>query len=340
LAASRPGRTEQRPGLIWYIVQAVGLLGALGLIAAGFKDAPAATALFWHGFVLAAPLLFLVAPAFWRNVCPLATLNQLPRLLGFAPTRRLPRLLYRVAPKVSAGLLLLIVALRPVFLDRSAPALATLIATLLGLALAGGLLFSGKSGWCTSFCPMLTVERFYGSSALVTMPHAHCLPCAGCVRNCRDVQPAASILDLRQGSGEPGFHLAVAGALPWLCLAFFSQITVDHPAFSFLLLQTARLLLFVVTGSILCLALQRLTRLAPYRVATLHVVLALQIYYWYSVPVTLSLIGLDLPLPARLVLQGALLLFTLFWLRRAWQRDHHFRPRLLNRSVARPLRTS
>ena len=31
---------------------------------------------------LSLPVLFMVAPGVWRNICPLATSNQTPRLLG------------------------------------------------------------------------------------------------------------------------------------------------------------------------------------------------------------------------------------------------------------------
>jgi hypothetical protein len=37
----------------------------------------------WGVIIPLAPLLFLAAPGVWRNVCPLAALNQLPRLAGF-----------------------------------------------------------------------------------------------------------------------------------------------------------------------------------------------------------------------------------------------------------------
>lgn len=129
--------------------------------------ASAASALFWHGFVLPAPLLFLLAPSIWRNVCPPATLNHVPRVLGMPAGRRLPPWLQRAALPVSGVLLVLIVVLRPIWFDRSPPALATFDLLLLGLVFVGGIAFGGMSGWCTSFCPMLTIERFYGSSPLL-----------------------------------------------------------------------------------------------------------------------------------------------------------------------------
>ncbi|HWE60930.1 MAG TPA: hypothetical protein VHB98_04395 [Chloroflexota bacterium] len=335
LAVRHPTVTgPPRPRLpaLWYALQAAGVLAAGALIAAGYMGAPAATTLFWHGFVLVAPLLFLIAPSVWRNVCPLATLNQLPRLLGIVAPRRLPAPLQRAAPFVSAGLLLVIVALRPFLLDRSAPALATFIAVLLGLALTGGLVFGGKSGWCTSFCPMLTIERFYGSNALIAAPHAHCRPCIGCVRNCRDVQPAASLIDLRQGNRQSSLRLAVAGALPWLGIAFFSQPAVAQASAAGVLFHTAWLLLFVASGSALSLLVRWLTRLTPYRVVALHVVAALHLYYWYSTPLALRAMGIDLPLPARLVLQLGLAILSLYWLRRVWRRERQYQA---HRPVAR-----
>jgi hypothetical protein len=306
------------------VLQVVVLLATCGLVAAGYLRVSVVTALFWQGFMLAAPLLFVVAPAAWRNVCPLATVNQLPRLLGIATPRRLPIRLQQAAPYVSAGLLLCIVVLRPVQLDRSAPALATFIYFMLGLAFIGGLLFDGKSGWCASFCPMLTIERFYGSNALLVLPHAHCKPCLGCVRNCRDVQPAASLIDLHQGARESSLQLAVAGALPWLCVAFFGQPAMAQATIGAVLLHTAGILLFVALGSGLSLASRRLTHLRPYQLVIFHVVAALQLYYWFSIPLALRVLGIALPLPAHLLLQLALAILSLYWLRRAWQRERQF----------------
>jgi len=109
-------------------------------------------------------LLFLIAPGLWRNVCPMASLNQLPRALGCTRGWTLPSRVQQNAPLVSAGLFLLILPLRKITLDHDGEALAAFLLALLGLAFVGGFAFKGKSGWCTQFCPMLQVERFYGQS--------------------------------------------------------------------------------------------------------------------------------------------------------------------------------
>ena len=36
----------------------------------------------WKVVIPLLPLLFLVAPGLWRNICPLAASNQTPRALG------------------------------------------------------------------------------------------------------------------------------------------------------------------------------------------------------------------------------------------------------------------
>lgn len=331
------GAARPRSNLIWYTLQVAGVLGACALVVAGYLGTPAATAVFWHGFVLLAPLLCLVAPGVWRNVCPLATLNQVPRLVGRTPTRRLPIRLRRAAPFVSAGLLLLIVEVRPVLLDDSPVASATFIVALLGLALIGGLLFSGKSGWCTTFCPMLTVERFYGTSALLSARHAHCRPCTGCVRNCRDVQPAASFIDLHSGNREAALQVAVAGALPWLCVAFFRQSAASQASPTAALLHAAWILAFVAGGAAIGLLLLRVGQLTPYRIVSVHVVAMLHLYYWYSTSLGLRAVGIALPLPALLLLQAGLAALSLSWLRRAWQREHHFQAQ---RPAARMVRAA
>ena len=41
---------------------------------------------------------------------------------------------------------------------------ALLILFGLGGALLGGIVFKGKSGWCSSICPMLPVQRIYGQT--------------------------------------------------------------------------------------------------------------------------------------------------------------------------------
>lgn len=41
-------------------------------------------AVFWKVLIPSLPLLFAVAPGIWRQICPMALVNQLPRTFGFS----------------------------------------------------------------------------------------------------------------------------------------------------------------------------------------------------------------------------------------------------------------
>jgi hypothetical protein len=47
-----------------------------------------------------------------------------------------------------------------------------------------GMLFKGKSGWCSSICPLLPVQRIYGQTPFLLVANTHCPPCVGCAKHC------------------------------------------------------------------------------------------------------------------------------------------------------------
>ena len=70
----------------------------------------------WSAVVFAAPMLFLLVPAFWMSVCPLATLQALPRRLGLDPARKVGPRGQMILAVLAWGLLLLLVPRRhPIF---------------------------------------------------------------------------------------------------------------------------------------------------------------------------------------------------------------------------------
>jgi nitrite reductase (NADH) large subunit len=146
----------------------------------------------WTVFAPALPIVFLVAPSLWRNVCPFAFVNQLPRLGGFTFGRQLPRNVARHAFTVAAVGFVGLVVLRRLVLDSSAPATAATIGAGLVLAFVGGVAIRGKAGWCGTFCPIYAAQRLYGRAPLVQVGHAHCSTCVGCVSPCVDLNPAAT----------------------------------------------------------------------------------------------------------------------------------------------------
>src|SRR5579872_225617 len=98
--APMPGRLSL---YLWRGTSFCGIAAALGIAAAGVVAPRLALTLFWDLFVPLAPLVFLVAPGLWRNVCPMAALNQIPRAVGFARGWKIPSRVQPFSPLISAG---------------------------------------------------------------------------------------------------------------------------------------------------------------------------------------------------------------------------------------------
>jgi hypothetical protein len=152
----------------------------------------------WGMVVPLVPITLLIIPGLWRNVCPLAALSQLPR--------RLQRRARRAAPSsvmLPAGMVLLLVLVtsRKVWFDHSGPATAGLIVTAVIIALLSGLIFRGKSGWCTGMCPLLPVECLYGQAPWIRLADTNCGDCVACTRHCPDRAPGvAALTELASGT--------------------------------------------------------------------------------------------------------------------------------------------
>ena len=177
---------------------------------------------FWRIIIPLLPILFFLAPGVWRNVCPLAAANQLPRLFGFSRSWNPPRFLRERGYVVAISLFFVIVATRKVILNDNGTALAILLAALLCMAFLGGIGFKGKSGWCSSICPLLPVQRLYGQTPFVTVRNNHCEPCVGCAKNCYDASPEVAyqtdLNDRDMWWATP--RQFFAGAFPSVVLAF------------------------------------------------------------------------------------------------------------------------
>jgi len=319
--AERSARTvgrRERLAFRWPVARAFGLGGALTLAGTGFIDPPLALLLFWGWFVPALPLVFLVAPGLWRNVCPMATLTVSPGTRRRPRRRRLSPAVQQAAPWISIGLFLLIIPLRLIILDRSGPALGVFLLLMLALAYTGGLVVPGKSGWCSQFCPMLQIERFYGQSPLRVVRDTHCRPCVGCTKRCYDLLPTtAQLADLQSDNrGIARSRLFCAAIMPWLCLAFFTQSDLVRATPLGALAVYERLFLFGVIGLCIFWLLRRCTSFTANHLALGHVVAACNLYYAFVLPGWLHDIGMA-SLPARVAAQAAVGALTVLWLRRA-----------------------
>ncbi len=227
-AATRfPNYLEMRQTLplwVWHAVRAVVVAGALGLIATLFI-APRTGLIAWWLFVLPViPMLLMLAPGIWRNVCPMATVNQYPRLFGFTRGRTVPAWLTRRTILIQAGLYFLLISTRAPLFDHDGRAVGVLMALALALACLGGVVFKGKSGWCGTFCPLMPIQRLYGQTPAVVVPNSHCATCVGCTPNCLDFNPRLAVVaDVHEADQFRLSQLELfAGTFPGFVVAFFT----------------------------------------------------------------------------------------------------------------------
>ncbi len=278
----------------WRAAQFATLVGAVGVVALLVWRPAFGLWLTWDLLIPLVPAVLLIAPQLWRNLCPIATVHQVGALRGRTGGRRLPPRVQRRAPAVAVLLLFAIVPLRLVLFNEHGPALAAFVVAVLVVALWSGLVVTGKAGWCATFCPVLPVERLYGQAPLVPLAHGHCRSCTGCVRECYDLAPAASLHRLigppgaggvARSRGRAGMGLErtpmglFALAFPGFIAGYF--FVPDSPSI-------AQAYTWALGGAALSIAVltagQRVAAVRDETMIRLAAALAIGVYYWFTVP--------------------------------------------------------
>ncbi|MFQ5722941.1 MAG: hypothetical protein ACE5G6_00505 [Terriglobia bacterium] len=311
--------------------------------------------LFWGGIIPLVPLLLLAAPHFWRNICPLATLNLTgDRLARWNHTtrsvhlpRRTARGLKRFGVALAAGLLWLLVPLRLLLLNESAWATFFLIVAFVAVAVAMGIALPRKAGWCSGLCPLYPVEKFYSTAPLWTLPDPRCAPanltqkCFRCTLHCLDVplsearywRAMAAAPSHRLSSGLRDFFL---GSFPGFVLAYLLLLNfadLSRPTVSavaavygtfFLLMLGSYGLYWMAHWALAGRQAERSRLLWSRRVDLITVLLALNIYYLIGgaglAEVLSKLTGWTegQQFALTLAVVTTVLLVSLYWLYRAW----------------------
>lgn len=247
--------------------------------------------LVWNVIVPLLPIVIFIAPGLWRNVCPLAIVNQIPSTFKFSLSLRLPKPLRDNALLIATLLFLTAVPLRHIVLEDSGIALAAFLLASAGLAFVGGVMFSGKSGWCSQFCPMLPIERAYGQTPLVNVPDNFCKPCTGCTSNCLDAIPNKAFwADLKSANRYWSMQRRLfVGMLPGIIVGFFH--TPDLPVGAPWFLVYAYVLIPAAISLLTLQVLNRVPQFETHRVTSVFTVASINLYYWYSFPVLLATIA-------------------------------------------------
>lgn len=328
MAASKifPNYLQMRQWLpipLWHSIRLLSVGVALGLCIVLLVRPALGLWLFWQVLIPFVPLLFFVAPGLWRNICPLAAMNQTPRLFQFTRGLTLPRWMQEYGYVIAITLFLLIVPARKLLFNTSGVATALLILTLLVAAFVMGNFFKGKSGWCSSICPLLPVQRIYGQTPFLAIPNSHCQPCLGCTKNCYDFNPRVAYLaDLN----DPDRHFAAyrkffVGLFPGFILAFYTL--PGAPAISALNLY-GKVALYCLVSVALFFAADSFVKVTSNKITVLFGAVALNLYYWFNAVTIGNLVAN--PAPAWVVwpLRGLVLALTLIWIYRTYQKEQSF----------------
>src|SRR6185503_12128057 len=275
--------------------------------------------IFWGIVVPLLPILFFVAPGFWRNVCPMATLNQLPRVLGFTRALTMPKWFREYGYVIGIALFLLIVPARKLVFEQNGAALGALLITSLVAPFVAGILLKGKSGWCSTMCPLLPVQRLYGQTPFLTVRNAHCRPCVGCVKNCYDFNPPVAYLaDVYDSDAHrSGYRRFFAGIFPGLVVAFHEvPVAPEVDALS----MYAQFGTYLAVSLGIFYALEVFLKVTVVRLTSLFALAGLNLYYLYALPAALERIegtlGVAIPDAVVWAISAALLAASAAW---AWR---------------------
>ena len=266
----------------WQALRALSLLGAIGLAVALVVAPDDGLYVLWRIVIPALPLVWLVVPGLWRNLCPLSASNQTPRVLGLSKALSAPAWLKEYGFVIAAGLFILFVSLRKVGLDDSGPASALLLLGALAGGFAGGMLLKGKSGWCSSICPLLPIQRLYGQTPYKLVANSHCAPCVGCTKSCYDFNPRAAYLaDLHDP--DPywgGYRKLFAAAFPGLVLAFFTL--PEARGGSEIASLYGQLALYLAGSVAIFFALDSLLKVSSHKLTALSAATGFSLFYWHA----------------------------------------------------------
>ena len=183
---------------------------------------------------------------------------------------------------IGAGMFIAFVSLRKLGLDDSGPASALLLLGALSGAYVGGTLLKGKSGWCSSICPLLPVQRLYGQTPYKLVANSHCTPCVGCTKNCYDFNPKVAFLaDLKDPDPYwSGYKKLFAAAFPGLVVGFFNLPEARSGE------EIARLYgelaLYLAASTAIFYALDSLLKVSTHKLTTLWAAAAFSLFYWYA----------------------------------------------------------
>ncbi len=308
----------------WWMVRITGVVATLVVVALCFELPKTGLRIVWDVGIPLLPILFFIAPGLWRNICPLAALNQTPRVMGWTKGLNPPEWLKRNGYTISVTMFIAFITLRKVGLQTDGPLTGAMLLFALASGFTGGMSLKGKSGWCSSICPLLPIQRIYGQTPFALVANSHCQPCVGCTKNCFDFnQRPAYLADLQESdlqwvAGRKWF----TAIFPGLVLGFFK--VKDVPAISVGSMY-GHLALYVGVSAALFFFLDAFIGVTTHKLTTLYAATALNIFYWFGFPhVWNGITGGVAPTGARWAERVVIFLLAVFWIVRTYMKERTF----------------
>lgn len=313
--------------LLWRIAQSgVWLVGAAILFSLLFFP-PVGLLLFWNILIPVAPVLFVVAVGVWRNVCPLATTNLLPRHFGASKRKKLTAAQLGKLNFVAVITLYAIVPLRHAVFNHNGIATGILIISMALIGIVMGFFYEWKSAWCSGLCPVHPVEKLYGGNTMISIPNAHCDQCMNCVIPCPDSTPNIHPKSSKKTLYHKLSGLLIVGGLPGFIWGWFHvpDATGFDSLYNILRVYQTPLTGFAITLFIYAVLSNIVADKYDQKLISIFAAMGVSCYYWYRIP---SLIGFGpfeddgllinlrniVPAPAIPVINITTTLFFFYWL--------------------------
>jgi hypothetical protein len=274
----------------WRFAQSFVWLGGIAILYCLLFFPSTGIMLFWNILIPAAPALLVLFAGLWRNVCPLATTNLLPRHLGLSKRKKLSAKQTGILNLAAVLALYIIVPLRHIIFNTNALATGILIISATGVSITVGLFYEWKSAWCSGLCPIHPVEKLYGGNVLITAPNAHCDKCMNCVVPCPDSTP-----NINPGSSVKTIYhrlssVLIIGGLPGFIWGWFHVAdTTGVRTLNGLLTAYELPLTGLLTTLTIYMILSNITKHKFERKLTgFFAAAGVTCYYWYRLPALLG----------------------------------------------------
>lgn len=270
----------------WKLFQIVSWFGGLVLLSLLFFIPDIALNIFWNILIPLAPLIFVVIPGTWRNICPMAIANLLPRKYGLSAKQKLSTKTISVFNLIGLIALYLIVPLRHALFNDSGFATGVLILCMVFIGITLSFFYEWKSAWCSGLCPIHPVEKLYGSNALISVSNAHCESCANCVVPCPDSTPNIHPLLVQKSSIQKINGYLITGGFPGFVWGWF-QVPDGRSLNS--LHNWIAVYLYPLSGLIISLSCfilikQLISPLKEKQLIGTFAAISISTYYWFRIP--------------------------------------------------------